>query len=63
MLELAQKYARALETTILAHRIEGNKITFVLESGPKLTMTQAELEAELEKLETAEKPKKGAKPK
>jgi hypothetical protein len=47
MLELAQKYAELKGTTIIpgAYYIAGDTITFVMESGPKLTMTRADLEA------------------
>lgn len=48
MLELAKKYAAIHGAAILAHRIEGKEITFVLSSGPKLTMTESQLRLALE---------------
>lgn len=50
MLELAQKYAALKYTTILAHKIVGKEITFVLASGPKLTMTESQLKTAIAKL-------------
>lgn len=49
MLELAQKYAATLKTSVIAHRFEdnGKTIVFVLEAGPKLRMTEAELNTAL----------------
>lgn len=48
MLDLAKRYAANQDATILAHHVDGDTIIFVLSSGPKLRMTQAELEAALE---------------
>lgn len=48
MLELAKQYAALKGAEILAHKIVGKEITFVLSSGPKLTMTEAELRRALE---------------
>lgn len=46
MLQLAERYAELLGTSIIpgAHHIEGNHITFVLETGPKHTMSTRQLE-------------------
>lgn len=70
MLELAQKYAKLLKTSILAHAERDGRIIFVLKSGPKLSMTKAELEAGIESLSTPQAddaadapPKPKAKPK
>ena len=45
MLELAQKYAALKKTRVIegAYKVTGKEITFVLESGPKLTMTESQL--------------------
>lgn len=54
MLQLAQKYAKLLKSFIMpdAYRLhEDGSITFVLASGPKLTMTEKELKAAIDKLE------------
>jgi hypothetical protein len=51
MLELAQKYAETLcKAVVLAHRIHetGKEITFVLSTGPKLTMTESQLKLALQ---------------
>jgi hypothetical protein len=40
LLSAAQHYAQSKGTTIVSHRIDGDKIIFVLTSGPKLTMTK-----------------------
>lgn len=48
MLELAQKYAALCKAVVLAHRIEGKEITFVLSTGPKLTMTESQLKLALQ---------------
>lgn len=46
MLEaLADKYAGLKGTKVIASRVDGSAITFVLEAGPKLTLTEAELTA------------------
>lgn len=50
MLELAKQYAKLKKTTILAHREEGKEITFVLASGPKLTMTESQLKLAIENM-------------
>ena len=45
MLELAEQYAALKKTRIIegAYKIVGKEITFVLESGPKLIMTESQL--------------------
>lgn len=45
MLKLAEEYAALKKTRIIegAYKIVGKEITFVLESGPKLTMTESQL--------------------
>lgn len=43
MLELAHKLAALKDTRVIAHSLTVNAITFVLESGAKLTMTEAQL--------------------
>jgi hypothetical protein len=48
MLELAKQYAALKGAAVLAHKINGKEITFVLSIGPKLTMTEAELRRALE---------------
>jgi hypothetical protein len=50
MLELAQKYAALCKAVVLAHRIHetGKEITFVLSTGPKLTMTESQLKLALQ---------------
>ncbi len=48
---LAEKYASVLGTTILASREHDGVITFTLTSGPKYTMTEAELKQALDKLQ------------
>lgn len=52
MLELAQKYAALKGAAILAHHIEGKEITFVLSTGPKLTLTESQLQLAISNLET-----------
>lgn len=51
MLELAKKYAALHGAAILAHRIKGKEITFVLSSGPKLTMTESQLQLAISNVE------------
>ena len=51
MLQLAEQYAELKGTKVIASRVDGDKIIFVLESGPKLTMTQAELEEAITSME------------
>lgn len=46
MLRLAEQYAARLGT-ILSHRQDGENLIFVLASGPKLRMNEAELLAAL----------------
>ncbi len=50
LLQLAEKYAALCKATILAHRIHetGKEITFVLSTGPKLTMTESQLKLALQ---------------
>lgn len=43
MLELAEKYAALKGAAVIGHRITGKEITFVLSTGPKLTMTESQL--------------------
>ena len=45
MLKLAEEYAALKNTRIIknAYKIVGKEITFVLESGPKLIMTESQL--------------------
>ena len=54
MLELAQQYAALKKTRIIedAYKIVGKEITFVLESGPKLTMTESQLNLAINKIKT-----------
>lgn len=54
MLELAKKYAALHGAAILAHRIEGKEITFVLSSGPKLTMTESQLQLAISNVEQSQ---------
>lgn len=54
ILHLAQQYAARQGTTLLAHRLhDTDQITIILESGPKLTLTAAELNESLPTLEPA----------
>lgn len=53
LFEIAKKYARLKKTKILDHKIYGDEIVFVLVTGPKLRMTQAELESEIKTIERA----------
>lgn len=50
LLQLAEKYAALCKAVVLAHRIHetGKEITFVLSTGPKLTMTESELKLVLQ---------------
>lgn len=61
MLQLAQKYAKSLGTKVINHRIDGEQIIFILESGQKLTKSEDELKKAIQKAtppaETAEEPK------
>lgn len=41
--ELALEYAEIKNTSLLAHREEGDEITFVLASGQKITFTKSQL--------------------
>ncbi len=43
MLELAEKYAALKGAAVIGHRVAGKEITFVLSTGPKLTMTESQL--------------------
>lgn len=52
MLALAQQYAALKGAAILAHRIEGREITFVLSSGQKLTMTESQLQLAISNIQT-----------
>ena len=57
MLKLAQKYAKLLGTKIIEGAYKENEdgtITFVLVSGPKLTMTEKELQNAIAKSEEKE---------
>lgn len=58
MLKLAQQYARLIKTKVIEGAFKENEdgsITFVLESGPKLTMTEKELKSAIAKLEAEHK--------
>jgi hypothetical protein len=57
MKKQAEEYAKLKGTTVIASRVapDGQSITFVLESGPKLTMSAEELDAELEALQKTRK--------
>ena len=57
MLQLAQKYAALKGTQVIASRIDGNSIIFVLASGSKLTMSTRQLEEAVADLENANKTK------
>ncbi len=70
-IDKVEQYAKLLKTKVIAHRIHPNHVavTFVLESGPKLTMTKDELDKAIDKLtpkdeaEPKPKPVKEQKPK
>lgn len=51
--ELALTYAELKKTKILSSREEGREITFVLESGQKLTFTKSQLEIAIESITQA----------
>ena len=51
MLNLAEKFAKAKGTRVIAHRMDGEQIVFVLEAGPKLRMTEAELKQALAEIQ------------
>jgi len=51
MLELAKQYAALKGAAILAHKVNGKEITFVLSTGPKLTMTESQLQLAISNLE------------
>lgn len=53
MLELAEKYAALKGTAIIAFVIRGKEITFVLSSGPKLTMTESQLKLAIKNISQA----------
>jgi hypothetical protein len=56
MQALAEKYAKLKGTILLASAIkEDGSITFVLASGPKLSMTEKELKKAIAQLEQANK--------
>ena len=56
MLKLAEQLAKLKGTKILVHRLTGEgTIIFVLASGPKLNMTEFELEEEIQMLKQASK--------
>ncbi len=63
--KFAEKYAASLGAKVIASREDGNTIIFVLNTGPKLTMTEAELRTAIAKAAPEEgaeikpKPKKG----
>lgn len=52
MLELAQKYAALKGAKVIGHRITGKEITFVLSTGPKLTLTESQLKLAISNIET-----------
>jgi hypothetical protein len=54
MIKLAEKYAGLLKTEIIKGAFKENKdgsLTFVLVSGPKLSMTEQQLRGEIARLE------------
>jgi hypothetical protein len=54
---LAEQYATLKGTSVIASRIQPDgSITFVLESGPKLTMNAEQLEVEIASLQRDRKP-------
>jgi len=53
MLNLAEKYAKLKKTKILFHLVKGEQIVFILASGPKLTMTEAELKTAIASAQSA----------
>lgn len=53
MEQLAERYAELKGTAVIASNITGNSITFVLESGPKLTMSTRQLEEAIAEMEKA----------
>jgi hypothetical protein len=57
MKKQAEEYAQLKGTKVLASKMapDGQSITFVLESGPKLTMSAEQLETELEALQKTRK--------
>lgn len=54
MLALAQKLASYLKTEVISSRMDGDRIVFVLASGPKQSMTEAELNQAISKFEEPE---------
>jgi hypothetical protein len=54
-LNQAQRFAQLKKTKVIAHKVadDHQSITFVLESGPKLTMTGEELSKEIATMEKA----------
>lgn len=52
MLELAMKYAALKGAAVIGHKVNGKEITFVLSTGPKLTMTESQLKLAISNLET-----------
>lgn len=56
MLKLAEQLAKLKNTKVIAHQIYGDEIVFVLESGPKLRYTEAQLQTEIEKLSPKPEP-------
>ncbi len=51
MLELAEKYAALKGAAVIGHRVTGKEITFVLSTGPKLTMTESQLKLAISNIE------------
>jgi len=61
--KLAEKYAQLKKTTVLDHLIKlDGTIVFILESGPKLTMTEQQLLQAIAELEAAEARSEPSKP-
>ncbi len=50
---LAEKYAQIVGATVLTSNEHDGQITFVLSTGPKYTMTEAELTQALDELQGA----------
>ena len=52
MMELAMKYAALKGAAVIGHKGNGKEITFVLSTGPKLTMTESQLKLAISNMET-----------
>jgi len=55
MEHLAERYAKLKGTKVIASWLHENSITFVLESGPKLTMSTRQLEEAIAELKADKK--------